>query len=288
MAQISANITMDVEYRRIYWKFAEQLVSLRKTATSGQFLSADDFTVDKVIKFAAETEPLVAAKLVCKYVVPSNLITPAKEKKKQVTPKFPVTSVTILESPSVSIDARPPVQEADVSVVEHMEIVSDRQAKAKKAPPKSTIASLTPVKLPIDVVNCGGFSAIFPNTKQFGVLEKQLHTPAECSICAEIGPRIGQRQVRKGEKMKPARVLQNHEKVFTIALHSILGKVKSVQEFDAASAKISQSTNELLRRFDPKKGDINIDGLRWWDTEGEDGGKGSYMDIVRALYRVEQ
>lgn len=262
MAQVLDAVMSDVDYRKFYWLYAMELVKSRSLITSGKFLDENDFSVDKVLRFAVTVDPRIAAELMVKYMVPANV--PVKKEKKRaaevVLPKVAASEI----GKKVSVASPPPpVQEVDVSVCEHMEGIQHSRQKAVSAPPVSAICAMAPVKLPIDVITTGGFSAIFTGSKKFGLLEKQIHLPDDCSICAEIGPRIEPRIVKGkgGGKSKSSRVLLNHEKIYAIAAHYILGSLTGQSQYESASRRLAKGTVLLLNRYDSSTNSVDVTGL---------------------------
>ena len=279
------SVVSDIDYRKFYWLYASELVKSRGSITSGKFLDENDFSVDKVLRFAVTVDPKIAADLMVKYMVPASV--PAKKEKKRTTevvlPKVAASEI----GKKVSVTSPPPaVQEVDVSVCEHMEGIQHSRQKAVSAPPVSAICSMAPVKLPIDVITTGGFSAIFTGSKKFGLLEKQVHSPDDCSICAEIGPRIEPRMVKGkgGGKSKSSRVLFNHEKIYAIAAHYILGSLTGQSQYENASRKLAQGTVLLLNRYDKSTNAVDITGL---SVEGFRPGDKVTLDIMsRLIYGI--
>jgi len=258
MAYFKTIIKMDADYRRLYWKLAAEVIAERAKTNSGQFLGPEDLTVDAVIRFAAKVDPTVVSSLVIKYLGPTPAEAKAVVEKKKKTSSSAKVTVPVMKALARHSEmgegatALPSVMEFSETTDEHMDVVNSKTKDMIKAMPKSTIAGCKPINVPTDIVNISGFAAIFPGRKEFGALENALHDVSDCSICAEIGPRIGARQMRVGNRMKSKRTLLSHEKVYALALHHALQDVRNPEEFRAASSTLAVGAGVLMKAYDKK------------------------------------
>jgi hypothetical protein len=281
MAQFNSIVTMDADFRKYYWLLVCDVAQARAHANSGQFLTADDFSTERVLRFVAERDHATAARLMVKYIAPVGATSSPKEKKK-ADKKVPL-EVLVQPISAVALKDTPAVAEAEFTVDDYMEVVDQARRREVKPKVSSNIAAMNPVKLPISAESLSGFRSVFPGPATFGALDRSLHASADCGICAGIGPRIAPRQIKAGAKTITKRVLLCHEKVYALAAHDLFSVVDSPSAAGLANSRLAVGTHALLQSYDPALNKVEVKSAGW-DQEGE--AKKGYHDLVRYFYSV--